>query len=515
MNNRIDIIALESAKTGVVQRERYSALVRTSVVITLVLIAYTLFFGCLYKFLGIDIGIFRAESGIYLAFSYATPEMQKDFISKFVWISYNGHFAPIIFWLEFMQSKLFQANGELWFWRQMFSLSLMASSITFLVIWLSRYFGSRKAASIVVAISTALIFVSQPIFLDLVSWPFMGLQFLCISLMGLAALFLFRFCVTRQSGDLAGFLFSSYATMHVSGVGFSISASALAVSTIVIALLHLSDRDESKKIRTRLLLLSASAFLTLCHAVIMVTGGAPAKQLESSVDLSHSIYRFGTLFQGSIDAAIKSLWSNGGYVWPRVDLVSVQGIYGVGLAFALILVVMGIGFKYYQKREVRDLLSFGLTAFALISLLVYVLLITFRMHTDPNDASMIGYFVGSRYLIYPSFFILVFCIGAILQIRRVFGAFSSAVFAVVACTSLFATISFAHNLLPTIWPHLLVNQQAIWDKVVDDARENVAKGLPVKNENLDALGMEFHFETKGFRYLIDKQLGCKDCVKFE
>ena len=498
---------------------------------------FSLFFGGVYRLAGVDVGMFRAESGLYLAFAYANDTLQSDFISRFILTAYNGHFTPLIFGLEFVQAKIFQANSALWFWRQMIALSLLAASLGWLAFQVFRFGGGKFFYSAVSGFSVAIFFIAQPIFLDLAAWPFMAFQFICLALMGAASMFLVRFIVGRRTADLTGFLLSAYSTMHASGVGAAISAAALVTSLILIAIFYLEKNRGCRETKSRLIIWVVAAILTVGHGLLMVSsdGLIPSAQLaidavsegagvlavssdtsipKIAVSLAHSATRYGALFEGSVDSSIRSLWANGGYVWPRLDIVGMQSVYGAGMVLVFLFVVIGLGAKYVQQKKPTDLVSFGICAFAFSSLLIYTSLVIFRLRTDPDDAALLAYFIGARYLVFPTFFLVVFGVGLSLQASKKFGAVSTAVALTLACTALTAEIVFARTLMPDLWPHLKVNHQATWDKSVQTAREKIDSGQPVDNINLSALGGGFPMDVKTQRFLLEHQLGCSGCVKF-
>lgn len=501
-----------------------------------VVIGSAILLGVFFKAVGMDVGMFRGESGLYLAFSSASEEMQRDFISHFVLTTYNGHFNPMIFWLEFQQAKVFQARGTLWFWRQMLVLSMLGTALGWMAFNLFRVGGGKLLPAAVVGASVATFFIAQPIFLDLAMWPFMAFQFICLALMAVSAIFLMKFATNRKTQDLAGFLYSSYATMHASGVGAAVSAAALATALILIFIYHLDEKSGLRKTKSRIIVLAIAAIFTSGHGLFMVAGehSTPGADIaidalqgrtimvdsyreppiKSPIALSQSAVRFGLLFEGSVDSSIRSLWGNGGYVWPRLDVAKMQGAYGFGGLLVFALLAFGFLVSYYKNKDGADLVAFCITFFSLSCLVIYTGLVVFRLRTESDDAVLLNYFIGARYIIYPAFFIVIFSIGLSLRSVKMFPVATPSIAVVIALTAIIAEVVFTETIMPSIWPHLTLNHQGAWNNAVHDARYAIDEGKKVNDIDLSQFGGGFPMSLRSQQFLLEHQLGCSGCVKF-
>lgn len=499
-------------------------------------LAAAVLLGLFFRALGLDVGFFRGESGFYLAFSAATPEMQRNFISHFVLKTYNGHFNPLIFWLEFQQAKLFQTHAALWFWRQMFVLSMLGCSVGWLAFQAFRAGGGARVRSSIAGASVAVVFIAQPIFLDLAMYPLMAFQFICLTLMAVSAICLMRFVASRKTQDLCGFLFASYAAMHASGVGAAISAAALATAAALVLIFHFDKMPRAGKTKPALIAIAVAAVLTAGHGLLMVAGdsstpGSDAviialenrslmadfhRELPIKPPLSagQNLVRFGALFEGVVDSSIRSLWANGGYVWPRLDVAKIQAVYGFGTLLVFVGLVVGFLARYFRQRNSADLVAFALTVFSLSCLVIYAGLIVFRLRAEPDDAVLLSYFVGARYIIFPVFFLVLFGIGLILRAVSNFPFATPSIFIIIAVSALIAEAVFAKTYLPSVWPGLTLNHQRAWNAVVREARQKIEKGDDIDDVDLSKLGDGFPVSLKSMQFVLERQIGCSGCAKF-
>lgn len=477
-------------------------------------LGFGILFWVIFKFFGIEITLFRAESGEYLINSNASPADQQQFISQRMLSPYNGHFTPVAFFLEFLQTKLFQVNSNLWFLRQIFVLSMLATVVTYLASSVSKVAGSSARCSAIFGISLALFYIAQPIYLDLVAWPFMVFQILSLAVMGASCFFMVKFCVQKQTSDFAKFLFFAYATMHIFGVGLAMSVAALCTGLLMLLALRLGPETDTRHSRSRWLVFFTALLFTTVHASIMTSTDDASSIYMHPVSTIHTANRFGALFEGTFGFSLKSLWANGGYVWPRLDLVAAQGIYGLTLFLVLLIVVTSIGVRYIRQRDPADFVSFALSCISLFSLAAYVALIIFRLRYEPDDGVLISYLIGGRYLVFPTFFLVIMALAFSLQLKHRFGYWFAIASVTVAIASLVGTFNFSRGLLQQLWPHLTVNHEQAWNAIVDNAKIRIEEGKAVENTNLKGLGVEFPLDVKGLRFLLNRQLGCTDCVKF-
>lgn len=127
-----------------------------------------LFFGVYFRFLDVKILFLKAESGLYLEAAFSSIDAQRRFAKDFMLVSQNGHFTPLVFIFEFIQSKIYGSNESLWFWRQMLVCGILATSLSILYSKLCQIAGLHLWVSWTIGGSVAVIFVCQPMMIDMI-----------------------------------------------------------------------------------------------------------------------------------------------------------------------------------------------------------------------------------------------------------------------------------------------------------------------------------------------------------
>lgn len=461
---------------------------------------------------GLNVLMLRAESGRYLEAAQTVGAERAKFIAEKITSSYSGHFTPIAFWLELEQSRIFNTHSERWFGRQMLAVGVLGLSIVWLLARVGRTQGLRWEGA-TVGVGAALLYIFQPATIEMAMWPFMVMQFVCLTGMACAASFFVRYTQTHKERDFVGFVLCAYATMHAFGVGASISVAALAIGFVLAVLqFHMGLLDRRRLFRL-LGWLAVATILTTAHGYMMVS--LPDQVEGESVDAAVSIMRFGMLFVDSLFGGMRSLWANGGYGWPRNDVLWTQGAYGLSLFWLSFIAVLSLAVRYRKSRDSADLIAFGLTGFPLLSFAIYVILIVYRIRTDHGDMAIAPFLIGSRYLVFPSFFIIVLGAGVFVYVARSFSRTVSALMLIAGGGALISSYVFFITLSPTLWPHLHLNHQAAWDRVVETAKMDIALGRPIKNMSFATYDQDFKSDLKFRRHLLERSLRCRGCVRFE
>jgi cytochrome bd-type quinol oxidase subunit 2 len=135
-------------------------------------------------------------------------------------------------------------------------------------------------------------------------------------------------------------------------------------------------------------------------------------------------------------------------------------------------------------------------------------LIVYRLQRSQDDAALLAFFIGGRYFIFPSFFIVLALASFLTTGARAVAALAS-VGAVVASSVFFATTG------PRLWPHLLVDHASAWQEIVTKVKLEQAASRPLRNESLKHLDPEFQSDLKLRRHMLEWSLRCTDCVSFE
>lgn len=445
---------------------------------------------------------FRAESGWFIARAWAAGE-RLDFIKAFLFKAYNGHFAPLFFGSEFLQARIYGANEHLWFWRQMLVLGVLASAL-FLLCRAACLFTdlSRSSASLVSA-TLPVIFILQPTVLELAAWPFMAAQLLCLACAALSMSYTLNLVRTSALRDATLALMWAYAAMHLSGIGFAISITALlSVSAIVWA---------QQLPRRFLLPVTAFAAVTLVHAVLMTTNDTPASGAPQP--LGTSIERLGALYMGSIQSGTRSLWANGRFPWPNPAAYSVDAAYGIGLMSCVSLV---FGLLLWKAKALGrpDLLVYAtLLALPALALPIYCGMIVIRMHTVADPNAIAPFLFGTRYVVFPAFFLFVSMLLALPAVTRILGRALIMPFALLAGSAGIATFVFFSS-VASLWPHMAIRAGDEWNNVVNQARAELATDGRVIDRPMTALDPELRRNLSEYKALLESDLRCSNCVKF-
>src|SRR5262249_45945153 len=109
--------------------------------------------------------------------------------------------TPIAFLLEYLQARWFGTREPLWLWRQTLAMAFLATSLT----WLSiRVLQDRLARMTgVVGACLAAIYVAQPGYLEMATWPFMVMQIITVGIAALAVGSLVGYAKTGTTSDLS------------------------------------------------------------------------------------------------------------------------------------------------------------------------------------------------------------------------------------------------------------------------------------------------------------------------
>lgn len=445
---------------------------------------------------------FKAESGWFIARAWATGE-RMDFIQSFLFKAYNGHYTPVFFSLEFLQARLFGANAMLWFGRQMLVLGLLATSLSVLCRSACAFGDFNRGTVRILSATFPLIFILQPTVLELAAWPFMAAQLLCLACASMSASYALRLIRSSRRRDATLSLAWAYGSMHLFGIGLTFSATALVVVTAIIWAQRLPVRF--------LWPVAAFAAATCVHAVLMATNGSPS--LAEPQTLSTSLGRFGALYMGSVQSGARSLWANGRFPWPNPATYDVDAVYGIALMTCMVT-VFGLLLWRARKLQRPDLL-FVLVIIALpaLTLPVYCSLIILRLHTvaDPNAIS--PYLFGTRYLVFPAFFLFTALLVVLRPAARLLGRGLPVLSAMMATGAGAATVVFFAS-VATLWPSMSVKPNEEWKKLVSQARIERASLGYVVDRPMDALDPELQRNLSEFRGLLDAEMGCQDCVRF-
>lgn len=483
-------------------------------ILLLAVVSATALFGIYCRSLGIHVLFLNAESGLYLEMAFASPEQQSAFIRTHMLRSYNGHFAPLAFLAELMQSKLFGTRESAWFWRQMLACGLLGTAAGTLVALSARASGMSLRVSVAIGVASAMFLLCAPRIIELVMWPFMVMQLAMLALTAAAACALLRFVDTRAPARFALYLLLAYATMHVFGIGAAISASALLTGAVVVWLLRTAGEIDAAAARRLAQLLAVFFILTGVHAWMM-TGAAEAATDPATLTLSDHLRRFTWLFYGSLHAGARALWTRHGMPWPDLSRGDTDAVYGGALLVASVVVLGAVAQRYRATGLRSHLMAFALLAFPLLAMLIYLALITLRLRAVGDDAAILPFLIGSRYVVFPAFFLFMLGAACLLLLPRGTHKGVAPLAGIAAAWSIVGTALFVFDHMPAIWPHSQQRTEAAWQQAVSAARRDIGAGRPVGNVELTGVHDEFKADLKRRRHLLEHDLGCRACVRFE
>jgi hypothetical protein len=275
----------------------------TRIYFLLMAFAFALLYTAYFLSLDLHITYLRAENALLLNAVYASGQELWNFCRSFLFNSYNGHFTPIPFSLELLQSRLFGTHETLWLMRQMLVIGILSASIYSLFIHVLCTEGSKKTA-VLIASGATLIFIFQPTMLALVSWPLLAFQFILIAMMMYATQIGFNYAWQSNPKLLRNVLLISYATMHVFGAGLAISLSALFIGMSLLLLRHVRHQIDKRDLMNGLCWLAITTLLILIHALLMMRNIKSPSDGGVYLSLPDHFLRFGWLWIESFQPGI-------------------------------------------------------------------------------------------------------------------------------------------------------------------------------------------------------------------
>ena len=484
-------------------------------VLALSIVVLTVLFGVYCRSLGIHVLFLNAESGLYLEMAFASPEQQIGFVKTHVLRSYNGHFAPLAFLAELVQSRLLGTSERAWFWRQMVACGLLGSAAGALIALSARAASMTQRASCATGFAGAVFLLCAPRIIELVMWPFMVMQLAMLGLTAAAGCALLRFLDRRSPTPFAVYLLLAYATMHLFGVGAAISGSALLTGAVIVWLMRDAGAIDAVTARRLARLIAVFFVLTAVHGWWMIGGSDAPTDPAGPLSVRENVRRFAWLFFGSVFAGARALWARGDMPWPDLSSGDADAVLGAALLLGS-MTALGAVAQHYRATGARThLIAFALLAFPLIAMLIYLALITFRLREVGDAAAILPFLIGSRYVVFPAFFLFMLGAACLLLLPRVAHLAVVPLAGIAAGWAVVGTAHFVLHHMPAIWPHSQQRTEAAWQQVVAAARRDIDAGRPVRNVALTDVHDEFETDLKRRRHLLEHELGCRGCVRFE
>lgn len=465
-----------------------------------------------WSFIGLNIQWLRAESGQYLIISSYDINSILSFMASRFSNSYNGHYTPILFNLEIVQSFILGTNEILWKIRQAMGFSLL-SLVTFMTFRSALQNNQGTVIASFVAFCVTAVFMLQPLMLDLVSWPFMMMQILFIALFLLAAYHLISFGRTpAKASSLWLATACGYGTMHCLGTGVAVALSLIAC-LLVLLILSYCDHGELREQRRHLIwTLTALSILTSVHALMMLR--TPDVDVSTTgVGIVEAVRRLGGLFPAILFNSVRAMWAPQGFPWPNAKAIGSDAVYG----WAMISMLLAIGIhllREYSLNPTGEKLSTLLVyLYAVLTLLVIINLIVFRTSSNFDIEILLSYLIGGRYLILIGICLLVIVAVLGMNGRPWHSGLTVSLSIMIAITGLVGNFVFAREMMPSIWPNTLISHSKVWDAATAYVRQAVTAGGPVEDVNMDKVSIEFRFRLSTFEPLLRRSLDLPDSTE--
>ncbi|WP_139137611.1 hypothetical protein [Xanthomonas arboricola] len=465
-------------------------------------LALTLFLGAFYHWSGLNIQPFRAESGLFIAWAYSGD--LSHFMDAHIYSSYSGHYTPLFFAAELLQAWLFGASEHLWFWRQILLLGLLGTALVSLARTTLEALGSNRCVSQIASYLLATVFLLQPAIAEMVTWPFMAGQFLCLACATMGLRYLIRAAGLRDERALLWAMVWSYASMHFLGVGFVMSITTLASCCV----LMWSQRLPGQHWR----IICIFAVLTALHGAMM-TYGVPTQEL--AVPPSTLVKRFGALYMGLVHGGLQSLWASGRFRWPDVEAFPVDAVYGLALLAALLAAAAAMAQRARMAPRSSQMLASIVIGYPALALALFSALPVLRTKGTADPHSLDGFLFGTRYLIFATFFAYLPVSALVGAAARKLGKPMLVPLLILSLGSAAGTVAFIRITIPQIWPYLLTPSHELWANVVKEAATQQQTQGYVKDRPLTELDHEFNPPMHLYTPLIEHDLGCTKCVRIE
>lgn len=459
------------------------------------LVALTGLFFLFYLALGVHPNFLRSESGLLL--ELADSGRFHDFAEHFTVRAYNGHYTPVAFWLEYQQAGLLRLNETAWLIRNASVSAILTGSIA---LFIASLWASRTIWAWVIGLATGLVVVCQPAMTELLNWPFMALQALCMSMAYLAgASLVWGSRAERVTwATIAPPLVFGYGSMHLFGAGLPAS---LGIISACVVMIWLRRKDIDRSWLT-VALIGLTLALTLGHAWLMLQSEFD-RPAAGGLDILNAVLRIGTLTSEMLRSSLVGLFSSQ-FQMPNVAAFPVQGVYGLGIwAVWLALVVAMI----IRARSDRWTVGPACLAVAVtVSMAVMLGSIAIRIRAEP-DAAMLNYIVGTRYFLFVGMF-AVMGLGAVVSRSWLAGPqrLSAGLGIAVAVTSIAASVVFWRAYAEQLWPHTLRSTPAYWNDALGKVKAQLDAGRPAPLVEMQPI-TEAPNTIKDYSGIVRRELG--------
>jgi hypothetical protein len=447
------------------------------------------------------ITFFRAETGDWLLVAHGSAEAQNKLVREFWTTSSHGHYTPLAFTAEFFFTKWADTGSWLWRARQQGAVALVAAAFFVVVYSIALLLRFSKDPAICIAAGFTAAFIYRPLVNELIGWPFHIFQtaWLFVMLVTIAALIqaLINPGERRWIWIMAG---SSYASLHVLGLGFVTWAATIVALSILLASTYAKIDTFQRHRRTLLQALIVLSVLGVAHAFCMyLLLGPPRAAPPASVPFSwwHGLGLLAVYplaipvnFFGIVPSSYGAIAITIQTAWP----------YG-----ALILLAAGTGLwlltrATFFRRDPDSLTPLLIHSFSFVACIVFFGMIAMReLHEiDELNREFTEFFVSPRHVIPFSLTILPGALLFLLSVmhrRQRFAAVTAVAFGIAA---LFAHVHYKRVVSPRVLANNSIPHAKAWKLIVAMAQECRAAGLPIPNMSMYQL--ETHPTEPDLRY---------------
>ncbi len=455
----------------------------------------------------LPLSLLRAESGIYLNRGANSPGEWLGFAATRFTRSYSGHYTPLAFNVELVCATLFGPAEAPWRLRQLIYLSFFVAAA--LAFWgqAAAWLGLSGAGRRWFQLGLTSLFALSPLLIELVPWPFMGMQILWATTTTLSLLWIGRALDGQAGGGEASLralgwaLAFAYGSLHCLGLGLATMAGYVAVVAVLLGAARV--RRASAAYRRRLALLGGSAVaLALAHGGMMIFAGRPGPPRAGFAGGPLELFIQGLGYVSCcVFACGRSLWSPNAWAMPRGDLLAQEWPYGAGVVLLALLYACQLWRDWRAGDGDDNRHALGRLCWHVFSLAAFgigVLLIALRVW---GGDQWIGYLLGTRYL-WPLAVLLSGTLGSLVShLRWRDRALAPAFGALLTGVCALGNLVYQQGVAPKIWPDSTLSHERVWRDIVAMTGELHAAQLPLPDLPMQRL-VVFTYPLRTYEKLL-------------
>ncbi len=468
--------------------------------------------GCYLIYGRLHISVLRAESGVYLERGAASAAELLGFAAANFARSYNGHYTPFAFDVELAWAALFGPSEAWWRLRQMIYLSVFVLGAFSFWKTIAGRLGAAPCGRLCLGLGGAALFVCSPLLIELMTWPFMGMQILWAG-MTMWSLRWLQEAVAEEAGDdgvsfraLGISLAFAYGSLHCLGLGLATMAGYIAVVGLLLGVAWVRGA-RAAHFRRLVCLGGLAVALAVAHGCMMILTLPPEmSRARSPGDLIALLGQTLGYVACVVFACARSLWSPNAWPWPHIDLLAHDWPYGAGALLLASLYLWHLWERWRAGAGGGDGRTLGQLCGHVFSCAAFgfgVLMIAGRVW---KGEPWLGYLIGSRYL-WPFSVLLAGTLGSLalhLRLRDRLAAPALGLALAGVCAT--GNLVYQRQIAPALWPGSMLSHEAVWRELVAMTGELQAAQLPVPDLLMQRLG-EFQTTLRAYESLLRRSRG--------